>query len=187
MAYKSLSLKITGVSPLVLHCGQLANPLNRWSKAVKVISSKRQKTDADFEEMARLEWFGSLYLYNGKPCLPGEVLEAALVNGARKNKRGKQAQAGLMCPDNYPIIYDGPTNLDELWQDENFRLVAGVKVGQARIMRTRPIFRQWACEFTVMYDPSLLNEGEIWDMVRLAGEVVGLCDWRPRFGRFSVA
>lgn len=186
MAYKSLSLKITGVSPLILHNGQMANPLNKWTKQLKAISGKRNKTDADFEQMARLEWFGGLYLHNGKPCLPGEVLEAAFINGARKNKRGKQTQAGLMCPDNYLIVYDGPTDLDEMWNDESFRIVSKVKVGQASVMRTRPIFQKWACEFTLMYDDSLLNEREVLDMIRITGEQVGLCDWRPKFGRFTV-
>lgn len=182
--YKDLSLKITGVSPLILHNGQLANPLNKWTRLIKPISKKRLKTDADFEQMARLEWFGGMYLHNGLPCLPGEVLEAAFINGARKSKLGKQTQAGLMCPDNYPIIYIGPTDLDELWADENFRLISKVKIGQSSVMRTRPIFREWACEFTLRYDDSLLNEREVLEMVKVTGEQIGLCDWRPKFGRF---
>jgi hypothetical protein len=51
---------------------------------MKRVSGKRAKTDADFEELARLEFLGGLYLHNGEPCLPGEVIEAALVEAAAR-------------------------------------------------------------------------------------------------------
>ena len=83
------------------------------------------------------------------------------------------------------IQYDGPRGSDELWTDERFRLVTGVRVGQARIMRTRPIFRDWSAEIFVDFLPGQLNRAEVAEMVRLAGEVVGIGDWRPRFGRYT--
>ncbi len=36
------------------------------------------KTEADHAEMARLEWYGSLYLQDSKPRIPGEMKEAAI-------------------------------------------------------------------------------------------------------------
>lgn len=186
MAAQTLKFRIKGVSALLSHNGQLANPLNEFSKKIKQISSKRSKTEADFEEMARLEWHGGLYLMDGKPCIPGEVLEATLISAARKNKRGKQAQAGILCPGNYPITYDGPTDLDTMWADPRFRLTVGARVQKSRIMRTRPIFREWSAEIEVMYDPAMLNKSEVESIVRIAGEDIGLMDWRPKFGRFVV-
>lgn len=186
MAYKTLSFKITGVAPLLMHNGQLVDPTNDFSKHMKKISSKRDKTDADLEELARLEWHGSLYLSDGKPCLPGEVLEAAFVVAAKKQKKGKQAQAGILCPRSYPLTYDGPRKLDKLWLDRQFRLTVGARVQQNRVMRTRPIFRKWSCEIQVQYDDSLLNEEEVRNIVRVTGEIVGVGDWRPKYGRFNV-
>lgn len=186
MAYKTLSFKITGVAPLLMHNGQLANPLNEFSKQMKKISSKRDKTDADFEELARLEWYGSLYLSDGKPCLPGEILEAAFLTAAKKQKRGKQAQAGIICPKSYPLVYDGKRKPEELWADPEYRWTVGARVQQNRVMRTRPIFREWSCKIELQYDDSLLNEEEVNHLVRVAGEIVGVGDWRPKFGRFKV-
>ena len=186
MSYKTLKFKIAGVSPLLMHNGQLSDPSNDWSKAIKRISGKRAKTDADFEEMSRLEWYGSLYTDGGAPCIPGFVLEAAITSAARKSKRGKQAQAGIICPGNYPLHYKGEAPLDELWGAANHRLKIPVRVGQARVIRTRPKFDEWSAEIEIMYDPQQLNEQDVREILAICGEGIGLGDWRPKFGRFEV-
>jgi hypothetical protein len=185
MSYHRLNFRLTGVSPLVMHNGRLANPLDPMAKALKAVSGKRAKTDADFEEMARIEFLGGLYVGDDGPCIPGELIEALLIAAAKKSKRGPQAKAGLLSDGNHRLSYDGPREAAELWADAKFRLVAGVRVGQARVMRTRPVFRDWSAEIFVDYLPGQLNPAEVAEMVRTAGEIVGLGDWRPRFGRFT--
>lgn len=182
--YQTLKFKITGVAPLLLHNGRLADPLDPITQAIKKISGKRNKTDADHLEMSRLEWLGSLYRENGNIVLPGYVVEAGLINGAKKIKRGESAKAGMFCEKDFPIQYDGPKDVDELWKDENFRLKAGVRVQRARCMRTRPKFDPWSAEIEVTFDDQILNAGEIEEFVRICGNQLGLCDWRPRYGRF---
>jgi hypothetical protein len=184
--YHTLACTITGVSPLIMHNGQLADPLNPLVKALKKLSSKRDKTEADLEELARLEWYGSLYLQDGAPCMPGELLEAHLVESAKKRKKGPQTKAGLYCNGNFPLRYDGPRDPDVLWADPAYRLTVGARVQRNRVMRTRPIFREWAVTFEVTYNDSLLNAADILDLLRLGGESIGLGDWRPKFGRFVV-
>ncbi|MFC4170475.1 hypothetical protein ACFOYU_00110 [Microvirga sp. GCM10011540] len=185
MQYQRLKFRLTGVSGLICHNGRLANPLDPIAKEMKRVSSKRAKTDADFEELARLEFLGGLYLDNGEPCLPGEIIEATLVEAARKMRKGQQAKAGLISSGNFAIEYDGPRTTTELWADERFRLTVGVKVQRNKVMRTRPIFREWASEISVDFVPGQLNRSEVEEMVRTAGAVVGIGDWRPKFGRFS--
>lgn len=186
IGYEKVKLKIIGVSPLLMHNGQLADPLNKWSKAIKEISGKRKKVDADLEEMARLEYFGGLYLKNGEPCIPGEVWEATLVSGAKKSKAGQQAKAAILVSEDVPVLYQGPRTPDALWADERFRLRAAAKVGPSRVMRTRPMFPEWSCDLEVHYLPDLLNGKDIVQFAQAAGVQVGICDWRPRFGRFMV-
>jgi hypothetical protein len=187
MAYQSLRFRLISAVPLLCHNGQLANPLNEIAHQMKTISGKRQKTDADLEELARLEWYGSLYLDDDQqPCLPGEVLEAAFVQAARRQRRGTQAQAGIICPANYPLEYDGPSKLDELWQRSEFRLTVPARVKNNRVMRTRPCFPTWAATIEVQHDASLLNANQVREIVRRTGSEVGVGDWRPRYGRFQV-
>jgi hypothetical protein len=185
MAMQTLTFKLSSVSPLLMHNGRLADPMNEYSRRMKEVSGKRSKTDADFIEMARIEWYGGMYLMDGgKPCITGEVLEAAIINAARKTRKGKQAMGGIICPDNYPLTFDGPQDLDERWADDNCRLTCGVRIQKARIMRTRPIFREWSLVFSLIYDDLQLNEKDVIGIVKVAGEN-GLCDWRPKFGRFN--
>lgn len=186
MNYQTLRFRLSSVSPLVVHNGQLADPLNPIAKAMRKVSQKRAKTEADFEELARLEFLGGLYLHDGEPCIPGTLIEATLTEAAKKNRRGQQAKAGLLSDGMFPLQYEGPRNPDELWADQKFRLVAGVKVQRNRIMRTRPIFRDWSCEVSVDFLPDQLNPGEVEEMFRTAGAIVGIGDWRPKFGRFTV-
>jgi hypothetical protein len=184
--YHTLPCTIIGVAPLVLHNGQLANPLHPLTKALKRIAAKRSKTEADLEELARLEWFGSLYLQDGAPCLPGELLEAHLIESAKKRKKGPQARAGLYCEGNFPLRYEGPRDPERLWADPAFRLTVGVRVQRNRVMRTRPIFRTWTLTFTVTYNATLLDPDDIAEFLHVGGEQVGLGDWRPRFGRYML-
>lgn len=169
-----------------MHSGQLANPFNAYAKAMKKISSKRDKTEADLEELARLEWYGGLYIDKGIPCIPGEILEATLINAAKKKKKGVQAKAGLLCTENYTLIYDGPRNIDELWECEEYRYMVGVIVNRSRIMRMRPIFLEWSAKIAVTFNDELLNPGDIDEIIAIAGDIVGLMDRRPKFGRFKV-
>lgn len=186
MDYRQLTFKIRGVSPLVMHNGQLADPLNKHTKEMRKISSKRKKTEADFEQLAKLEWFGSLYLFNGVPCIPGEVLEAGFIEASRKSRRGQQAKAGIISDGFWNLEYGAPKVPDQLWQNENYRLTVGVRIQKNRIMRTRPIFKEWAATVRLDYLPDQLDEGEIIETMGILGRVVGLGDWRPRFGRFEI-
>jgi len=186
MAMEELKFRIVGESPLVMHCGQTVDPLNQFSKAISEISSKRHKTDADHEEMMRIEWMAALYLDNGEPCIPGYVLEAAIVEAAKKLRLGKVAKSGIFVPDNMPLEYEGPRDPDELWKDDRFRLVANVRIKTSRIIRCRPIFRSWAADCRVLYDDLQINRSKVEEIIRITGSVIGIMDWRPRHGRFQV-
>jgi hypothetical protein len=170
-----------------MHNGQLSDPLNPFSKSLAELHSKRKKTDADHLELARREFFGSLYIANGAPCIPSEMLEAMLVAAAKKERMGAQAKAGLIVERNAPLDYDGPRDPKELWADERFRLRVSARVGQNRVQRTRPRFDNWSLKFEISYLPDLLNEKHVSGFVKIAGEQIGLGDWRPRFGRFTVS
>jgi len=188
---EQLTFKIKGVAPLLMHNGQLADPLNKYSMLIKEISAKRAKTEADYEAMARLEFLGGLYLdKNGVPCIPGSVLEGMLLGkggASRKQRQGKAAAAGVFCSvASFPVEYDGPKDLEQLWKDERFRLRVPVVVGQAKVMRTRPMFEEWAAEVSVCVLPDLVNPKDIALWMDIAGREVGLMDWRPKFGRFEV-
>lgn len=182
---KRIQFILTSESPLLLHNGQTCDPMNSFSKMLKQISSKRDKTDADFEEMARIEWYASLYLSNGKICLPDEVIEAALIGGAKKFKAGKQAQAGLFATHHAILEFDGSDlDIDELWKRDTNRYTRGARIGTSKVMRTRFRVDEWKAKIEVAYDPGLFNEDKVIEILGVTGAIVGIGDWRPKFGRF---
>lgn len=186
MAWQTVKYKLTSEQgcPILFHNGQSADPLNRFSKAMKQISGKRNKTDADYEQMAKIEFAGGLYMAADGPAIPVDVIDAMLITAAKKSKEGPTAKSGVFCARHASLTYDGPRTADELWADEKFRFVKRVKVGQASVMRTRPKFDVWEAIIELSYEPSIVNPSRIDDWLTVAGSQVGLCDWRPRFGRF---
>ncbi len=182
-----LNFKIVGTAPLLMHNGQLASPQNSWARAMKKVSSKRAKTDADYDEMARLEFLGGLYLAGGEPCIPGNNIRGTLIgkgSAARKMKMGRQGAAGLFITENFPLLYEGPRDPHEMWESGDFILQQIVCVGQARVLRTRPIFREWAAQIRVEFNDTILDANNIVQWFDVAGEEVGLGDYRPTYGRF---
>lgn len=193
--YEQISVKIKGITPTCQHNGQLADPLNKWSKAMKAITGKgKKKTDEDIAELSRLEWMGSLYADGVSPGLvitgqigwPGDNLEALIRSAAKATKQGKDVQRGILVDGFFPMEYAGPKDIDKLFADERFRMVNGVKVGAARVMRTRPMFPEWSLEFVIDYLPNQLNKADIEGFIEYAGINVALSDRRPKYGRYEV-
>jgi hypothetical protein len=176
--------RITGASPLLQHSGQLADPLNAFARALKEVTGKRNNTEADPEEAAKLEWFGGLYTENGRVVIPGACMTATLINAAKKRKKGVQAKAGLICEANFVVEHDGPEDFDLLWADERFRDRTLMRVKQSGVMRTRPKFMPWATVIEVKFNDQMLNPKEVDAFVEIGGEQIGVCEGRPRFGRF---
>ena len=187
----TIQITILGESPLLCHNGQTADPRNTYSKAIKAVSGKRKKTDADYEEMARLEWLAGIYRFRDDLVIPDYVLEAVFINGAKKSKRGPQAKCGLFFTEHASLVFPGKPEiinddtLGEMFTSGEFTHTVGVKVGMAKVMRTRPMFRSWSLFATAQFDPDVLNLRDIEEIANDAGKLVGLGDWRPKHGRFN--
>lgn len=184
---EELKVQIIGESPLMMHNAQMANPRNEYAKAMKEISSKRKKTEEDLEELARIEWLGGLYLYEGKPAIPADVILATLINAGKKNKLGKQIALSVFeASPWYPLLYDGPKDIDKLYEDGRFQDYRSVRVQMSRVMRSRPIFREWGLAAAVKVNTNLINISDVIEAFHIAGEQIGFLDYRPRYGRFRV-
>lgn len=198
--HKPLHVTLTGVSPMIQHNGQLADSLNPITREMKRLTSKKKKTDEDQAALSKLEWYGGLYVDgdlttdNGnimaddaaRIVVDGLAIESMLVKAGKKAKNGDAFKAGLLCDGLFPLEYSGPQNINELFNAGKHVLRRGVVVMGKRIIRTRPMFREWKLKLKVQYLPSVLNDNEIYEAFETAGTIVGLLDYRPRFGRFTV-
>lgn len=184
-----VQVKITGTETLLMHSGLLADPLNEYARKMKSITSKRIKTDEDYEALSKYEFLGGLYYDKTIGVyVPSENIEACIRDAAKLKRGGKTIDQALRCAtDRAPLIYDGPKNPSDMFPDARFRDVRGVKIGKNRVIRTRPKFPiGWEVAFELQFDPSVLSPTNLREYVEQAGEMIGLGDWRPRFGRFEV-
>lgn len=184
-SFETIHVRLTGVAPLLMRSGRLADPLDPHTREIDRVARKRQKTVADLEILARLEWYGALWLENGRPCVPAEAIEACVVEAAKARRAGKAVKAGFLCPANAMLLYDGPQTLDEAFADQSFHLRVAVQIAGKRTMRTRPCFHKWSLEFDAHFMPTVLDRRDVSEFIKAAGDRVGLGDWRPRFGRFA--
>ena len=183
---KIVKFRLTGECPLLMHSERGANPLDKEVQAHKKLTSKRQKTEEDFFDVAWSDYKLAIY-YDPilGPYIPAQNIDRTFQEGAKKNKLGKKFASSARCVnDKIALIYDGPKDVKSLY-DEGFVDVRSVVVGQARISRVRPMFRDWALEFDFAYDENQLDEDSVIMAATVGGQLIGLCDYRPRFGRFT--
>lgn len=183
----NFTITVTGTSALLMHNGRLADPLDPAAKALKAVNGKRGKTDADHETVARLDFLGGLYHDPDiGPYIPADNIWKTLQVAARKTKQGKLVEEGvIITSDVNPLSYEGPRDAESLYADKNFVFRKTVVMQRQRIARTRPIFPQWRCAAEGILDETVLNLADLRAIADRAGNLVGLGDWRPRFGRFT--
>lgn len=185
---KSVRYTIRGLAPMLTHNERLANPFDDLTKEIKAITGKRKKTEDDLLEMARLEWLGGLYFSQASGIhIPGYNVFAAIIGGGKVHKLGTAVKRSALVEDDcIPLSYEGPSDPDALFSDKRFVDMRSVKVGTSKVMRCRPKFPDWKLQFTVLYDEASLQRADLDRCLQTAGQMVGIGDYRPRFGRFEV-
>ena len=189
---KRYEFRLTGETALLIHNVRLANPLDPIAQKLKELSARRKKTEEDYEELARWEFAGGMYLTPEKrPSIPNFVFLACLKSGARPFKLGKKLGLCLSVPElHLPLLYEGPGTWEELFELRDaeggrpFVNQQMVRVQNNRVLRTRPVFQSWGLNVPVHIVNSGLTVGELDDVFEMAG-AIGLCDGRSiGYGRF---
>lgn len=184
---KKLNYRIKGTTPLLMHSDKTANPLHPLTKKLKELTKKRNKTDEDLEAISRVEFEAGCYFENGKYLMPASVLDATFLASSKMFKQGVLwKQACFIANDALFEFKDSKLAPNKLYDKPGYVDMRTVKVSQSKTMRCRPIFQHWEFSCTIVLDEAKLNENEVDNIVKNAGLYVGLCDYRPRFGRFEI-
>lgn len=143
-------------------------------------SAKKKGSVYDPDEEAQ----AALYLdEDGNHVEPASHIEGALVKaGANFKYQGRKTYKDLFRaalfvePELIPLECDG-------YEVDTRPAV----VMRARIMRSRPIFKEWALDFTItnIADDQVAMKA-IKEILEYSGTSVGIGDFRPKFGRFIV-
>lgn len=143
------------------------------------------------------EWKESLYTTEkGEIYQPANHFELAMVKAATNfkviGKRGKSykdlVSANVVIdPERIPFGIIAPEQLDTDADKPLYLDLRPVVIQRARVVRIRPAFKPgWELEFTINVLDDELPANMLQDILVLAGKTVGVGDYRPKFGRFSV-
>lgn len=182
-----ITIDLTGTSPLLMHNPRMVDPQFELNRQIKALTSKRKRTDEDLAAIEKLEWYGGLYAEDGVVVQPTSKVRKCLINTAKIHKLGRSMERALSIAELYvPLIYDGPTKIDDLFADTRFHSRLSVGVGNKRVMRVRPKFFPWALTVHGLFvDDAGMNVDELERIVEMAGLVEGIGDNRVNgYGRF---
>jgi len=184
-----IKIKLTGTNPLLLHNSRLANPLDPYARAKAEITGKRKKTDEDYARIMQLEARGSVYeTPDGKLGHPTQNVWRCLYDAAKSFKRGEDVKRSLIEIGDVtvPLLVNGKQiAIDAFLENPENIDYRPVTLSKRKTMRARPIVRKWesAHEFDLLTD--ILDLDVVKLIARHAGRVVGVGDWRPKFGKFE--
>lgn len=215
---KQYRIDIEGLSPLLQHQDNLgfAEKIKQWQKD----PANKQHSTAGDDRSPAWTWIGSVYHDGRHVGIPADNIMTLLREGGAKVLTGKSketykraTQSGIMIDQQqFDLIVNG-SKIKVDWMQElignlefhehidaaeahGFELlIKRARVGQAKHVRVRPMFRTWSASGTITVldeEISGLTKGVLETIVTQAGSLCGVGDWRPSsprssgtFGRFA--
>lgn len=187
---KKLRVNLNGVSPLIMHSPKCVNPLHPLKIKLNEYTSKRKKTAEDLQMISDLEWECGVYWDDNVGLfVPNEAILATIVEGGKLNKNGSAIQKYVQIIESLaPLDIGEDQNYDKMKYDPRLRDVRSVVVEKKRVIRSRPRFNTWRCEFDLIYDENRIDAGTIALAVENAGKYIGLLEMRKMgYGRFAAS
>lgn len=185
--YADATLHLVGTAPLLMNSGEVDRDSELF-RAYYLLGQKKRKSLEDEAKLRELEWELRLYLdADIGPYVPGKNVKEMLRSAATKWRRGEDIKRSLIViPYRIPLLYDGPRDQPGLWE-AGYRytaMVSNAGIGSGRVLRCRPMFKDWSLDVPLAYDPEEIDS----DFLAMAVERTqkyGLGDYRPEFGSFK--
>lgn len=194
MNFDRLEITAKGITPIIFCNPRTANVLDPEVRVMKRLTSKKTKTDQDYEEILQVEWRLKLYwddeigLY-----VPWEMLSSAFHEAAKRHKLGRKTPGVSFTHHlGYPLLTKNHTNLAKLEEDPETKLIKLVKIDKKLILSSRPVFKDWKIKFDLEVDTSYINVNEVIDILSTMSCRVGIGSWRPsspkpgHYGKFMI-
>lgn len=210
-------ITLTGLTPLLMHNDNLS--FNEKIKEWQHDPENKIYNQAGDDRSPAWTWIGYLYHDSVNVGISSDNIMTMLREGGAKLSTGKgketykkQTQSGIMLDQQQFDIYVNNhkipiSDIKELIGNNEFAdhvktaealdfelLVKRAKIGRAKHIRVRPMFRNWiAVGSLTVLDSELtgLTQDVLQRVLNQAGALCGLCDWRPSspssgtFGKFS--
>jgi hypothetical protein len=193
---EQLTLQLTGTTDLLMHAPRSVNPLDEGTKEFKRLTSKRKKSEDDHKVISRLEWELGLYHQAGVgPYIPGENVLKCLRDSGALTKQGAAINRAVVVMEQFLPLqcaaqnggprWSASSTSEQLWEAnlKDYRRVGNQKNS---VMRCRPWFPGWTLHVDLVVEESIIDVADVVIIAERAGAMIGLGDYRPRFGRFEV-
>lgn len=215
---ETFEVNCTGITPLIMHADDVewADYMEAWKNDPE--NGKYSKAGDDRTPAWR--WIGYCWHDGQYVGIPADALGSCLMKAGTRvlipgKKHGKTfkelSQSGMAIVNPLsPIVLMGGRKLS-VKDVESFRetqafadhkkeaarlgfnlLVKRATVGSSKHVRVRPQFADWKFSFRLSVWEDLLTEKAITDICSIAGNAIGLGDWRPTapkkpgpYGRFE--
>jgi hypothetical protein len=186
---KVMNVRVVGVSPLITHkmSEKIKKQLRDKVQNKKTKQREAKNPEAEFNGARYRVDENGRYAETGADAVPAYTLKTAIVDAA-KDIEGMTA-AGTrrllfveLGKDAVPILNgNGTFGIDcEPEMDESIQRVGGKGPGTGTPdFRYRPLYRDWALEFEVTYNASIIGDEEVLALINYAGMHQGLCEHRP--------
>ncbi len=165
-----IKVKVEGTAPYIMHKFVIVD-----SKT----SSRGKKVYIPEEEAEKVAYRND----KGELVIPSSHFKASMVKSATEfNAKGKKTFKDFVKSG---IIFEQENILINPQEYEVF--TCPVVVARSRIARSRPLIRNWSCEFIFeCIDETWLNKSVLKEILETAGKYKGIGDQRPEYGRFKV-
>lgn len=177
---KTFRVTIRGTKPLLLHSTRVMTEAPKLARGAKLPP----------EDEAELGLYKNKH---GQIVLPEDVILGTIKSAAVDFKvpgKGKKTYKNYV---DSGLELDGDAVLEPQTYEIDSRPVV---VQRSRVIRSRPRFDEWSSSFKVIvldtdtwidpFDKVYGGGANLRDVIMAAGKYKGLCDYRPRFGRFEV-
>lgn len=183
----TVDCSIKGIAPLMQHRFPMPD-LSTMSKG-----GHKSTGAQDYTQEWRQYFYADEHgcIYQPSSHIEGALVKAA-VNFKVAGKRGKSYKDLIVAnviidPERIPHNIPVPSELDADADKPLYLDMRPVIIQRARVVRIRPTFKAgWVLSFEIQCLDDEIQPDLLQDVLMLAGKTVGIGDYRPKFGRFSV-
>lgn len=182
---QDINVRIEGITPLIC---------NRFTDQAQQTATSGNRSSVIGERLTPREDAEERLYVNGNadPIIPQPNLLKCLMEGGKYFKMGKSKVTTIKSSIIPACVMILPASIDiehkEPWEVDT-RPVRIPSTG-GRILRHRPMFNDWALEFSIELDEEIMSLKLLREVVDTAGKRIGLGDFRPEtkgpYGRFVV-
>jgi len=174
---KKVKVVIKGITPLLQNKPEDYGFDEQWVE---------KKASEDWEKEA----LKKLYVDStGKIYQPATHVERALIEAGKKIRVKGSGKA------TYSKLFGSMISIEEFelvhknQKYEIFKTLVVIPSTKGRVMRYRPMFKDWSLEFHITFEDEIPQE-VIKESLEICGKYVGIGDWRPekkgKYGKFQV-